>query len=93
MGESIYKRVQTLQNSQRHCILSLPPVRLGTAARLVDKTASGADRFFRTARADDEMRHFLIGAAEYLSSFAEGEHRGAGQHHPGDERRRTYGAD
>jgi hypothetical protein len=28
--------------------------------------------FFRTARADDEMRSFLIDAVEYLSSFAEG---------------------
>jgi hypothetical protein len=29
--------------------------------------------FFRTARADDEMRHFLIGAIEYLSSFTQGD--------------------
>lgn len=29
--------------------------------------------FFRTARADDDMRHFLIGAIEYLSSFTEGD--------------------
>lgn len=29
--------------------------------------------FFRTARADDEMRHFLTGAVEYLSSFTEGD--------------------
>jgi hypothetical protein len=28
--------------------------------------------FFRTARADDEMRDFLIGAIEYLSSFTDG---------------------
>ncbi len=28
--------------------------------------------FFRTARADDEMRHFLVGAIEYLSSVSEG---------------------
>jgi hypothetical protein len=28
--------------------------------------------FFRTARADDEMRNFLMGALEYLGSFAEG---------------------
>jgi len=27
--------------------------------------------FFRTARADDKMRHFLIGAVEYLSSFTD----------------------
>ena len=28
--------------------------------------------FFRTARADDEMRNFLMGALEYLGSVAEG---------------------
>jgi len=28
--------------------------------------------FFRSARADDEMRNFLIGAIEYLSSFTDG---------------------
>jgi hypothetical protein len=28
--------------------------------------------FFRTAPANDEMKNFLIGAIEYLSSFAEG---------------------
>ena len=27
--------------------------------------------FFRTARADDEMREFLLGAIEYLSGFTE----------------------
>jgi hypothetical protein len=27
--------------------------------------------YFRTAPADDEMRHFLIGTLEYLNSFAE----------------------
>jgi hypothetical protein len=28
--------------------------------------------FMRTARSDDEMRQFLTGAVEYLSSFMEG---------------------
>jgi hypothetical protein len=28
--------------------------------------------FLRTARADDEMRHFLLGTIEYLSSISEG---------------------
>lgn len=28
--------------------------------------------FFHTARADDEMRNFLMGALEYLGSVAEG---------------------
>jgi hypothetical protein len=29
--------------------------------------------FFRTARTDDEMRHFLIGALEYLNSITGGD--------------------
>ncbi len=28
--------------------------------------------FFRSSRPDDEMRHFLISALEYLESFTEG---------------------
>jgi hypothetical protein len=36
------------------------------------KLSPALAEFIRTARADDEMRHFLIGAIEYLSSFTEG---------------------
>jgi hypothetical protein len=37
------------------------------------KLSPALTEFFRTARADDEMRHFLIGAIEYLSSFTDGD--------------------
>ena len=36
------------------------------------KLPSALADFIRTARADDEMRQFLVGAVEYLSSFTEG---------------------
>jgi hypothetical protein len=42
---------------------------IGSGAKL-SPALSG---FFRSARADDEMRHFLIGAIEYLNSFAQGD--------------------
>jgi len=36
------------------------------------KLPSALTDFIRTARADDEMRQFLVGAVEYLSVFTEG---------------------
>jgi hypothetical protein len=36
------------------------------------KLPSALSDFIRTARADDEMRQFLVGAVEYLSAFTEG---------------------
>ncbi len=36
------------------------------------KLPSALADFIRTARADDEMRQFLVGAVEYLSAFTEG---------------------
>jgi hypothetical protein len=38
------------------------------------KLSPALAQFFRTARAEDEMRDFLIGAIEYLSVFAEDHH-------------------
>jgi hypothetical protein len=73
MGGSIYQRVQSFTElaaslyafSSTRSFASPPtPVR---GARLSPALAG----FFRTARADDEMRHFLIGTLEYLSSFAD----------------------
>ena len=40
-----------------------PKIAIGT------KLSPALVSFFRTAPANDEMRHFLIGAIEYLSSF------------------------
>jgi aspartate/methionine/tyrosine aminotransferase len=73
MGDSIYQRVQSFTE-------------LATALHSVSSTrtpgASGATRgqklpsalagFLRSARVDDEMRQFLVGAVEQLSNFTEG---------------------
>ncbi len=74
LGESIYQRVQSFTElamalyafSTSRSFETPPPIGRGT--RLSPALAG----FFRSARADDEMRNFLIGAVEYLSSFAEG---------------------
>ena len=75
MGESIYQWVQSfselataLYAFSTSRALDAPPV-LPRGAKLSPALAG----FFRTARADDEMRHFLTGAVEYLSSFTEGD--------------------
>jgi hypothetical protein len=74
MGDSIYQRVQSFTElatalyafSANRSIT--PPTAAGREAKLSPKLSS----FFRSARADDEMRSFLLGALEYLGSFAEG---------------------
>jgi hypothetical protein len=74
LGESIYQRVSSFTElatalyafSTSRSFETPAPVGRGT--RLSPALAG----FFRSARADDEMRNFLIGAVEYLSSFAEG---------------------
>jgi hypothetical protein len=75
LGESIYQRVQSftelataLYTFSASRSFEIPSA-IGRGAKL-SPVLSG---FFRTARADDEMRHFLIGAIEYLSSFTEGD--------------------
>ncbi len=72
MGESIYQRVQSftelataLYSFSSTRSFGLPPA-IGRGTR-PSPTLTG---FFRTARSDDEMRRFLLGAIEYLSSFA-----------------------
>jgi aspartate/methionine/tyrosine aminotransferase len=74
LGESIYQRVQSFTelatalyafSASRSFEI---PSAVGRGARL----SPALTGFFRTARADDEMRHFLIGAIEYLSSFTDG---------------------
>jgi hypothetical protein len=74
LGESIYQWVgsfaelatalYTFSTSQSH---EMPPA-IARGAKL----SPALTGFFRSARADDEMRHFLIGAIEYLSSFTDG---------------------
>lgn len=75
LGESIYQWVQSFAElatalysfSTTRAFEAAPPVLRGA------KLSPSLTEFFRTARVDDEMRHFLIGAIEYLSSFTEGD--------------------
>jgi hypothetical protein len=74
LGESIYQRVQSFSElatalyafSANHSYGATPAVSHGA------KLSPALTGFFRTAPANDEMKNFLIGAIEYLSSFAEG---------------------
>ena len=74
LGDSVYQRVQSFTElatalyafSSTRSFAALPAISRATKP---PPTLSG---FIRTARADDEMRRFLLGAVEYLSSFAEG---------------------
>ncbi len=73
-GESITQRVRSFAElatalyafASTRSFSATPPALRG--AKLSPILAG----FFRTARADDEMRDFLIGALEYLSSFTDG---------------------
>jgi aspartate/methionine/tyrosine aminotransferase len=72
MGESIYQRVQSFSELAT-ALYSFSANRSGTPASARGAKLSPAlTGFFRTARADDEMRNFLIDAVEYLSSFTDG---------------------
>jgi len=75
IGDSIYQRTQSFAElatalysfaGTRSFSATPPPTLRG--AQLSPVLAG----FFRTARADDEMRGFLIGAIEYLRSFTDG---------------------
>ncbi len=74
IGDSIYQRVQSFDElaaalyafASIRSFSATPPTLRG--ARLSPVLAG----FFRTARADDEMRDLLIGAIEYLNSLNEG---------------------
>ncbi|MFZ5822498.1 MAG: pyridoxal phosphate-dependent aminotransferase [Chloroflexota bacterium] len=75
LGNSIYQRVQSFTElatalyafSTSRSFETMPAI--GRGAKLSPALAG----FFRTARADDEMRNFLMGAIEYLSSFTQGD--------------------
>ncbi len=76
-GESIYERVQSFNElattlyayASTQVTGVMPPPTLDRS-----KLSPVLTGFFRTARADDEMRSFLLGAIEYLSSLTEGNH-------------------
>ena len=73
MGESIYQRVQSFTElaTALYAFSSTRSFGSSSAIGRGIKPPPTLTDFFRTARADDEMRSFLLGAIEYLSSFAE----------------------
>lgn len=74
MGDSIYQRVQSFTELAT-ALYSFSATRsFGTspAAARGPKLSTALAGFIRTARVDDEMRQFLVGAVEYLSTFTEG---------------------
>ncbi len=75
LGESIYQRVQSFTElaTALYAFSASRSFEIPSAIGRGAKLSPVLSGFFRTARADDEMRHFLIGAIEYLSSFTEGD--------------------
>lgn len=74
IGESVYQRVQSFSELAT-ALYSFASTRSFSATQPTirgAKLSPGLAGFFRTARADDEMRDLLIGAIEYLNSFTEG---------------------
>jgi hypothetical protein len=74
MGDSITQRVQSFTELAT-ALYAFSANRSITAAPLSAREAKLSPKlssFFRSARADDEMRNFLLGALEYLGSVTEG---------------------
>jgi hypothetical protein len=73
MGDSIYQRVQSFTELAT-ALHSVSATRAGSTARAAgsQKLPSALTGFLRSARVDDEMRQFLIGAVEQLSNITEG---------------------
>ncbi len=72
MGESIYQRVQSFAELAA-ALYSIPAARTFGAPSVITRSTKltpALSNFFRTARADDEMRQFLLGTLEFLNSFA-----------------------
>ena len=73
IGESIYQRVQSFTELAT-ALYSVPAMRSVSGMPTTThgtKLSPALTGFFRTARADDEMRNFLIGAIDYLNSVTE----------------------
>lgn len=75
LGESIYQWVQSFTElaTALHTFSTTRSIEASPAAMRGTRISPALAGFFRSARPDDEMRHFLIGAIEYLSSFTDGE--------------------
>lgn len=74
MGDSIYQRVQSFAElaTALHSFSATRAFGAQPATLRGTRLPPGLTGYLRTARADDEMRLFLLGAIEYLGSFAEG---------------------
>jgi len=74
LGESIYQRVQSFTELATALYAFSTSRSFGTSPVTPRETKLSPvlAGFFRSTRPDDEMRHFLIGALEYLSSFTDG---------------------
>jgi hypothetical protein len=74
MGDSIYQRVQSFTElaTDLYAFSSTRSFGASSASARGPKLSSALAGFIRTSRGDDEMRQFLTGAIEYLSSFTEG---------------------
>ncbi|MBP8976138.1 MAG: hypothetical protein KBG83_05410, partial [Bacteroidetes bacterium] len=74
IGDSVYQRVQSFSELAT-ALYSFSSAHSFEVAPMVNrerKLSPALADFFRTAHAEDEMRNFLVGAIEYLSSFTEG---------------------
>jgi hypothetical protein len=71
LGESIYEWVHSFTELATALYTFSTSRSFDTSAAIASerKLSPALTGFFRRARADDEMRQFLIGAVEYLSSF------------------------
>ncbi len=74
LEESVFQRVQSFTElaAALYSFSSMQAAGPTPAALRGAKLSPVLAGFIRTARADDEMRHFLVGAIEYLSSISEG---------------------
>jgi aspartate/methionine/tyrosine aminotransferase len=73
IGDSIYQRVHSF-TELAIALYAFSSMRAFSASRPASgpKLSSALSGFIRSARVDDEMRQFLVGAVEYLSAFTEG---------------------
>ena len=73
MGDSVYQRVQSFTELANALYTFSSARSFGSplASARAKRSSPTLSDFFRTARSDDEMRSFLLGAVEYLSTFAE----------------------
>jgi aspartate/methionine/tyrosine aminotransferase len=74
LEESVFQRVQSFTElaAGLHTLSSGQPANPVPALSRTARLSPVMTGFLRTARADDEMRRFLMGAIEYLSAMSEG---------------------